>query len=44
MINEKEKRTSEFLYLTIEFPTIFIDNVQVNLYFDTHLLTIQMCY
>uniref|UniRef100_A0A6M2DLC6 Phosphatidylinositol 3-kinase catalytic subunit type 3 n=1 Tax=Xenopsylla cheopis TaxID=163159 RepID=A0A6M2DLC6_XENCH len=28
MINEKEKRTSEFLYLTIEFPTIFIDNVQ----------------
>lgn len=27
MINEKEKRNSDYLYLMIEFPTIVIDGV-----------------
>lgn len=27
MINEKEKRSSDYLYLMVEFPTVLIDGV-----------------
>lgn len=27
MINEKEKRNSDYLYLMVEFPTIVIDSI-----------------
>lgn len=27
MINEKEKKSAEYLYLMIEFPTIVVDNI-----------------
>lgn len=27
MINEKEKKSAEYLYLMIEFPTIIVDNI-----------------
>lgn len=27
MINEKEKKSAEYLYLMIEFPTIILDHV-----------------
>lgn len=27
MINEKEKRNSDYLYLMVEFPTIIVDGV-----------------
>lgn len=28
MINEKEKRSSDYLYLMIEFPSVYINGVQ----------------
>jgi hypothetical protein len=31
VINEQEKRNSEFLYLMVEFPTFEADSVNVNL-------------
>lgn len=27
LINEKEKRSSDYLYLMVEFPTIFVDSI-----------------
>lgn len=30
MINEKEKRNSNYMYLMIEFPTVQIDGVDVS--------------
>lgn len=31
MINEKEKRNSNYMYLMIEFPTVQIDGINVSM-------------
>ncbi len=44
MINEKQKRDSNFMFLMIEFPRVHLDNVEYSVfYFEKVIESLQTC-